>query len=319
MDETVMAHLVEQVPTAHPSDNVEQVLRSLRQQLWASTQYVYVIDGSKRLVGTVSVRTLLASPNDATMSSLMERNLVVLHPHSDQERAGILAIQHHLKAIPVVTVGEWTFVGIVDANQIMTILHKEHTEDFLRMSGIQRGHPVVDIFQTSVLRLVRLRLPWLIVGFGGGLLATLLSGQFSETLEQHIELAFFIPLIVYMSGAVATQTETLYVRSLSMHEGHFLRHAWHEFLVGAVLGATMAVLVYGFAFVWMGSAPLASAIAIAMFANLSLATIIALCIPTVLFWMKKDPALGAGPFATVVGDVVSLLVYFAVTSAILVL
>lgn len=314
---TIMAHCTERVPTATPDENATTVLRHLRGGAWDTINYIYITNDYRKLLGVVSLRELLVAPSHQKMSDIMKTELVVAHPHSEPARAGILAIQHAVKAIPVVTLGEGTLVGAVPADRIMRILHEEHTEGFLRLSGIQRGHPVVNIFQTSVFRLTKFRLPWLVIGFGGGIIATLVTGFFEETLRNHLALVFFVPIMVYMSGAVATQTETLYVRGLSLRPTHFFKHLRHEFLVGLLIGLCMAVLMYIFAALWVGEQRIALAVGLAMFVNISLATVIAHIIPTLLYWIKKDPALGAGPFANVVSDVVSLLIYFSITALLL--
>lgn len=312
--ETVKDHLVTAVPTADIGDNVEKVIRELRSKRWDSLNYIYVLKDQKILTGVVSVKKLLAAKNEASVSELMTKDLIVAHPHNDQERAGILAIQHDIREVPVVKVGSNEFVGAVAANQIMKILHEEHTEDFLRLSGIQRGHPIVDIFRVSVLRLARLRLWWLLVGLGGGMLATLLLRFFEDTLSQRLMLAFFIPVIVYMSSAVGTQTETIYVRGLSLHHIPLLRYLWRELQVSVIIAAIMAVLMYLFTVLLFGSLDIALVVALALMINIAIAPFIALLIPTVLYWAKKDPALGAGPFITVIQDLFSLIIYFAVAS-----
>lgn len=309
-----MDHLVEAVPTAAIGDTVEAVLRHLRSQKWDTLNYVYVLDENRHLIGVVSVREVLAVKNETKISDLMTKELVVVHPHNDQERAGILAIQHDIKAMPIVRPGTNEFLGVVGAGQILKILHEEHTEDFLRLSGVQREHPVTDMLHVSAARLARLRLPWLIIGFGGGIVATMVAGFFETSIEQQIFLAFFIPMVVYMSDAVGTQTETIYIRSLTLHKSSLLRYAAREFAVGLIIAVVIAILIGIFTLVWTSTAALASAVAMAMFINVALAPLVALIVPTFLYWIKKDPALGSGPFTTIIQDVISLVIFFSVTT-----
>lgn len=311
--ETVMDHLVEAVPTAAASDMVEAVLRHLRSKKWDTLNYVYILDDKRCLIGVVSVREVLASQNEMKMSDLMVKDLVVVHPYNDQERASILAIQHDIKAVPIVKQGTNEFLGVVGADQILKILHEEHTEDFLRMSGVQRTHPIIDT-HASTMRLARLRLPWLIVGFGGGILATMVAGFFEAAIEQQIFLAFFIPMVVYMADAVGTQTEVIYIRSLTLRATAILHYAVREFVIGLMIAAVISSLIYLFSFLWMKDLFLSLTVALAMFVNIAIAPLVALVVPTLLYWMKKDPALGSGPFTTIVQDIISLLVYFSITT-----
>src|SRR3989344_11669 len=98
--------------------------------------------------------------------------------------------------------------------------------------------------------LVRLRLPWLIVGLIGGTLASFLVSRFGEIISQNISLAFFLPLIVYMSDAVGTQTENIFVRRLSKGLVHFLIYLFKELLVGLFLGSILGFLIWIVAIFW---------------------------------------------------------------------
>lgn len=309
-----MDHLVEAVPTVAIGDTVETVLRHLRSKKWDSLNYVYILDESRHLIGVVSVREILAAKNEDKMSDLMIKDLVVVHPHNDQERASILAIQYDIKAVPIVRPGTNEFLGVVGAGQILKILHEEHTEDFLRLSGVQRGHPVTNMLHASPWRLAGLRLPWLIIGFGGGIVATLVAGLFEASIEQQIFLAFFIPMVVYMSDAMGTQTETIYIRSLTIKHSPLLRYAIREFAVGLIIAAVIALLISVFTFAWTGLWALAWVVGVAMFINMALSPVIALLVPTLLYWAKKDPALGSGPFTTIIQDVISLIIFFSITT-----
>ncbi len=59
------------------------------------------------------------------------------------------------------------------------------------------------------------------------------------------------------------------------------------------------------------------AIGLAMWASITSATVFALATATVLNKLNIDPASGADPLVTVTQDVISLLIYFAIASAII--
>jgi magnesium transporter len=46
------------------------------------------------------------------------------------------------------------------------------------------------------------------------------------------------------------------------------------------------------------------------------ATLVAMSLPTLLHHLKLDPAFGSGPLATVIQDLLSILIYFAIAVAI---
>lgn len=172
----------------------------------------------------------------------------------------------------------------------------------------------------SVGTLIRLRAPWLIIGLSIGTLITLLVSRFEDVLSQQVSLAFFIPLIVYMSDAVGTQTETIYVRNLNTRakETWFSRYLIKELAVGLIVGICSGLIMAGVAWFWLKDAKLAITVGLAMLASMTAAAAFALIIPTFLHHKTKiDPAVVAGPFTTVLQDMLSLTIYFLIASAII--
>lgn len=165
--------------------------------------------------------------------------------------------------------------------------------------------------------LIRERLPWLILGLSGGILLTILVSKFESILSQNIELAFFLPVIVYMSDAIGTQTENVYVRNLAKFKDNFFKYLVKELLVGLSFGLIFGILLGVFAKIWLGSTNVAFTVTIAMMINGTLAPICALIVPEILFKEHKDPALGAGPFTTILQNLISLSIYLLVATLII--
>jgi magnesium transporter len=59
----------------------------------------------------------------------------------------------------------------------------------------------------------------------------------------------------------------------------------------------------------------AATIALALFASTSTATVMAMALPYALNALGRDPAFGSGPLATVIQDLLSIVIYFAVAVA----
>ncbi len=178
------------------------------------------------------------------------------------------------------------------------------------------NYHITDDVKDKLSSLVEERLPWLIVGLLGGIIVTILVSKFESILRGNIALAFFLPVIVYMSDAIGTQTENIYVRNLSKFRDNFVPYLLKELSVGVIFGIIFGVLLGLFAKFWLGSNLIALTIAITMLINGIFAPIIALIVPEVLFKEHKDPALGAGPFTTILQNLISLTVYLLVASII---
>ena len=165
--------------------------------------------------------------------------------------------------------------------------------------------------------LVERRIPWLIVGMIGGIAAAIFSSQFEEILARNLSLAYFIPVIVYMADAVGTQTEEVYIRNLGKEKIHFLKYLLKEIMLGLFLGGIFGVCFGTFALIWFKSSAIAITVGTAVFASMAIAPAVSLIMPTILQKEHKDPALGSGPFTTILQDMISLSIYFLIASLII--
>ncbi len=165
--------------------------------------------------------------------------------------------------------------------------------------------------------LLRLRLPWLMAGLVGGFLATFLISRFEAQLAQNVKLAFFMPMIIYLSDAVGTQTETIYVRNITDKKAMFKIYLAKEIIIGTTLGVLFGLIVAAVSFVWLRELELALTVGLSMALTVAFAPIVALCVAKLFQIEHHDPAVGAGPFTTVLQDIVSILIYFAIASIIM--
>ncbi len=319
MHHLVSHHLVTRIPTTTADAIVADLRHSIERAKtpWDSVNYIYVVNGDQRLVGVFSIKELLVAKPEQRIEKIMRRDPIAVHEHMHEETAAALAIKHSLKAVPVIDRDE-RFVGIVPSDAILAILHRRHTEHFLRSAGFTRPHVhFLDVVKARFSELFRARVGWLAVGLFGGMLAASITGFFEEVLRQEIILAFFIPVVVYLSDAVGTQTETLFIRSFALERIHFLRYVIRELSVGIALGAVFGLSAYALVTVLWQQAQIALILALTFFCTIIVATLVALVIPWIFIRMHRDPAIGSGPFATIIQDILSLLIYFLIASVML--
>ena len=69
--------------------------------------------------------------------------------------------------------------------------------------------------------------------------------------------------------------------------------------------------------VMWGDVAVADAVALAVMAASTIATLVALALPWLLHRLGRDPAFGSGPLATVIQDLLSFLIYFTAVTALL--
>ncbi len=170
----------------------------------------------------------------------------------------------------------------------------------------------------SLLGLLGMRLPSLMIGLLMGILLSFVTSRFEEVLAKNIHVAFFIPFIVYMADAVGTQTQSIYIRDLKSGKAKFKRYLIKEASLGLFIGLVTAVITGVITNMWFSNISLTLAVSISMFLTVLSSPIVALFIVELFSLEHSDPAVGAGPIATVVQDTLSVLIY-GVTCSILVL
>ena len=143
--------------------------------------------------------------------------------------------------------------------------------------------------------------------------SAVIVGAFEEQLKQQVLLAIFVPGVVYMADAVGTQTEALIIRGLSVGVS-VRRVVVRELVTGLVIGLVVSGAFLPVALALWGEPAVALAVALALLASCSIATVVAMALPWAFHRLGHDPAFGSGPLATVIQDLLSIVVYFAIAT-----
>jgi len=302
---------------ASPDILARHVVDQLREQRVENREWVIIENDDGGFLGLARLAQLIDAAEEAQLREFAELTDKAVSWHDDPGKIASHVIEHELSYVPLLDNSN-RCIGIIPASAIMRILHHEHFEDIGRMAGIiQSADLSRSALETSPLLRFRRRLPWLLVGLVGSMLAASLVAGFEETLREQIAVAYFIPALVYLADAVGTQTEAVAVRGLSVTRLGIGAILARELATGALLGAVLAVLGGVAVSLFFDAAELAQVIALALFAACCLATAIGLLLPWAFLKVGWDPAFASGPLATVVQDVLTLLIYFSVATVLL--
>ena len=306
------------VPLAGPSTTAGQLREQMAGVRFESAAHVVVCDEDRRLVGVARIEDVLAATPSTALSELMDHDpprIVDGLAGVDEEVAAWKAVRHGESALVVID-GDGRVLDVVPPRRIVEVLLAEHDEDLARLGGYLAStssarHATEESIRVRFIH----RLPWLLLGLAGAIVAARVVEAFADRLERDVLIAFFVPGIVYMADAVGTQTEAIVIRGLSVGVpiGRVLRR---ELVTGLVIGLALAVTFLPVGMALWGRADITVAVAIALFAACSTATAVAMALPWLLHRRGHDPAFGSGPLATVIQDLLSLVIYLAVASTI---
>lgn len=309
------------VPTAFEDETLAVLHQRLIHEAksFKTVHYVYVLNRENRLIGVLSIGQVFSPSMQSKVGELCKRSpLPTVHPSAHQETVAYKALRHSIKSVPVVDF-DGHFLGAITSDTILSILHKEMHEDTLKRAGIHHPDAVhANVVSLSLFTSYRHRIPWLLLGLIGGIFAAKIIGFFESTLSQNLVLASFIPLIVYMSDAVGTQMEAYIIRDLALDSRlAVFRYMWRHIVVVCSIGLSLALLLgvsYGVLYQdWY----MALVLSLSLFVAVVSSVCTGLLIPFAFTKCSLDPADASGPIATIIQDLLSIVIYFSIATVLL--
>lgn len=176
----------------------------------------YVLDSGRKLIGVVSLRSLVIAPDNAKVSDIMREDVVYAHVDDDQEEISDLFKKYGFIAIPVVD-NESRLVGIITVDDIMDVIEEETTEDIERMGGVIDSKDK-DYFDMSVWDHVKARLPWLFLLMCSYVITGGIIQSYQDALSKVISLVVYMPMLMGTGGNSGTQSSTLIIRGMGTDE-----------------------------------------------------------------------------------------------------
>ena len=285
----------------------------------------YVIDDERRLIGLLSIRTLLLAEEDDIIGDIMERNFISVHTLDDQETTARALSKYDFLALPVVDT-ESRLVGIVTVDDAMDVLQEEVTEDIEKMAAILPGDK--PYLKTGVFETWKARTPWLMLLMLSATFTGIILTHFETSLMACAILTSFIPMLSGTGGNSGTQASTAVIRSLSLGEVRFsdlFRVVWKELRVALCCGLCLAAANFVKMLLvdrWLLRNPtvtpqVALVVCMTLVCTVVCAKLVGCALPLLAKKIGFDPAVMASPFITTIVDALSLLIYFQIASAVL--
>ena len=286
-------------------------IREKREEV-ESLYYIWVVDDLGELVGVISLKDLVLEPTDRKISDIMNPEVISVHVDTDQEEVARLVKKYDLVAIPVVG-DDQRLAGRITHDDIIDVIEEEADEDISLMAGVIDQ----EIAEESTLKISRARLPWLIAGLFGGILAAAVINQFESSLEKILALSFFFPVIMAMGGSTGTQAATIVVRGMATGDISLVnigKRLWMEMRVALVNALVCGILLALIVGTWVSDYGLGAVVGLALVLIIVNAGVIGSAVPMALKKWNIDPALATGPFVTTSNDILSLLIYLGLVT-----
>jgi magnesium transporter len=195
------------------------------------------------------------------------------------------------------------------------VLLEEATEDAQRLGAVA---PLEDSYlETPFLTLAWKRGIWLVILLGAASLTAHVLDYF-EPGEGGNWMVLFIPLVLASGGNAGSQSATLVIRAMALHEteGKVGVIVWREFRLGLLLGSLLGTLALGVGLLLVDRPPQAAVVGLSVFLVVSLGTVWGSMLPTALKRLGMDPALMSNPLIAAISDMLGVVIYYSMAELI---
>lgn len=284
------------------------------------TVYTCYVTQKRKLVGIISVRTLLISKDEEILEDIMTTECISVLTTDDRETAVEKIGKYGFLAIPVLDQEE-RIVGIVTVDDAIDVMESEASEDIAQMAAILPSE--TPYLKTSAIRLWLTRIPWLLLLMISATLTSKIIASYEVALAACAALTAFIPMIMGTGGNAGGQASVTIIRGLSLDEIRLrdtLLVVWKEMRVALLCGLTLAPFAFLKVMYLDGLYAEPDGIRISLIVSATLLFVVILAklvgclLPLIVKAVRLDPAVVANPFITTVVDALALVVYFALAS-----
>ena len=308
------ARIMQREFTAVPSNwTVGQTIDYLREDKDLPEEFleIFIVDNDFKPIGTVPSSRVLRTSRDLKMNSIMIEMPVLISANMDQEEVGHTFENYNLVSAGVVNKNN-KLVGMITADDVVTVVQEEAEEDVLRLAGVG-DEEITD----SVMLKTKRRFNWLLLNLFTALLATWVISNFGASIEQMVALAFLMPIVASMGGNAGMQTLAVTIRAIATKElskSNFSRVVGKEFLIGILNGIIFAIITAVIVQLWFKQLNLSLLIGVSMILNMIVAGLFGILVPVSLKKLNIDPALASSVFVTTITDVIGFLSFLGLGS-----
>jgi magnesium transporter len=305
------------IVTVRPDVTVEVVLRYLRAhaEIPDGTDTIFVVNRENEYVGSLFLTRLLTQDPDASIEQVMSTNILPIPAHTPSEEVVWEFENRDLLSAPVVD-DNYRVVGRITIDDVVDVIRDEAEHSLMSAAGLDEED---DMFAPAV-KSAKRRTVWLGVNLATAFLAASVVDLFQTTVDKIVLLAVLMPVVPSMGGVAGTQSLTIITRAIALgliDKTNARGILKKELMVGILNSLVWSAVVAFFTYLWFNEWRIGAVIAAAMTINLTIAAGAGFAIPLTLKRMNIDPALAGGVVLTTITDVAGYMAFLGLGAAFL--
>ncbi len=278
---------------------------------------IYVIDDEDTFVGAIDLKDLIIAREGTELSAIVTTSYPYVYATEPIEGCIERIKEYFEDSIPVLDADN-RLRGVLTASDLAQLIDDKFGDDYAKFAGLTAEEDLKEPLRRSI----ALRLPWLIVLLGLGILVSGVVGLFEAVVAQLALIVSFQSLVLGMAGNVGTQSLSVTIRILmdeevSAKQKLYLigREARIGLTNGAILGLFSFILIGLYLFLLKGQPAVLSfsvslCVGLALVISMLLSGISGTTVPMLFKKLKIDPAVASGPLITTINDLVAVVTYY---------
>jgi magnesium transporter len=319
------SYMQKEVYSAGLDQNVHDVIREFARLRKAgeleNVQFLFVIDKSSRLHYGIGLDSLLIFDFSKTLRENIEDSPEKFKPIFSYDIDNIEDIvkkfqEYDLSSMPIIS-RSGTLLGRITSDDIYDIISKRATDQMYNLAGVDDEVEEDE----NIIRSGRSRAIWLGLNLLTAILASLVIGIFTDTLQSLVALAVLMPIVASMGGNAGTQSLTIVVRQLALGniaKRDAFKTIKKEVFIALVNGMVFAVIMGMIAYIWFDKGILGVVIGLSMIITLLSAGFFGSVVPLLLKRYKVDPAIGSSVVLTTLTDLIGFFSFLGLATIILI-
>jgi len=295
------------VVTVRPDVPLEVVIRYLRArgEMPDGTDSVFVVNRDNIYQGALPLSQILTRDPEFLVADVMSHDVLPIPADATSEAVAWEFENRDLLSAPV-TDADNRVLGRITVDDVVDVIRDEAEHSLMGAVGLDEED---DMFAPAV-RSAKRRAVWLGINLATAFVAASVVDLFQTTVDKIVLLAVLMPVVPSMGGIAGTQSLTIMTRAIAL--GQIDRTNARgvmrkELFVGVLNGILWAAVVGVVAYLWFSDWRLGGVIAGAMSINLVVAAAAGFAIPVTLKRIGIDPALAGGVVLTTITDVVGYM------------
>lgn len=267
--------------------------------------YVYVIDRRGHLLGIVNLWQLVVSNETRRLREIMTEEVISVRVDTPREEVARVFSRYDLLLLPV-TDEEGLLVGAITVDDILDVVEEEATADLYQLVNLDPQETA----SSSFWRVLRLRLPGLLVNFFAAVAAAAVILPFVDVVANRVILAVALPIVMILGRSAVDQTLAVVIRSLARGDMQLRRPVTlilRQLAVNLATGLAVGAAVGGLAIAWQGDLMLGVVLAVSITMSQAFAGLLGSTLPLLLSKLGLDPSLLSSPLVATAAQVVGFV------------